>query len=100
MNAVLNGSRATTRKKMLKLFPKSGTNMSKKTGNILMQLESKIMNSILVELYDEGVPALRLHDAFLYRPSDTSYISTKLEELGVATNIRRPKPDKLMQIYK
>ena len=100
VNSVFNGSRRTTRAKMLKLFPKTVTNMSKATGNLLMQTESKIMNSILKELYDDDVVVLRLHDAFLCRPSDAKYISSKLEELGVATNIRRPKPNELMRIPK
>lgn len=100
VNSVFNGSRRTTRAKMLKLFPKTVTNMSKATGNLLMQTESKIMNSILKELYDDDVVVLRLHDAFLCRPSDAKYVSSKLEELGVATNIRRPKPNELMRIPK
>lgn len=100
VNSVFNGSGGTTRAKMLKLFPKTVTNMSKATGNLLMQTESKIMNSILQELYDGDVVVLRLHDAFLCRPSDAKYISSKLEELGVATNIRRPKPNELMRIPK
>ena len=99
VNSVFNGSRGKTRSKLLKLFPKSGTNMSKSTGNALMHAESKIMNSVLEELYDEGIIALRLHDAFLCRPTDAPYISSKLEGLGVATNIKRPKPVELIRPY-
>ena len=62
--------------------------MSKETGNTLMHTESRIMNSVLKDLYDEGVVALRLHDAFLCRPTDALYISSKLERLGVATNFK------------
>lgn len=100
VNSVFNGSRGTTRDKMLKLFSKTVTNMNKATGNHLMQTESKIMNAVMQELYDEDVVVLRLHDAFLCGPSDAKYISSKLEELGVATNIRRPKPNELMRIPK
>ena len=98
VNSVFNGSKGTTRDKMLKLFPKTVTNMSKATGNLLMQTESKIMNAVLQELNDEDVLVLRLHDAFLCRPSDAQYVSSKLEQLGVATNIRRPNPYELMRI--
>ena len=98
VNSVFNGSKGTTRDKMLKLFPKTVTNMSKATGNHLMQTESKIMNTVLQELNDEDVLVLRLHDAFLCRPSDAQYVSSKLEKLGVATNIRRPDPYELMRI--
>ena len=99
VNSVFNGSRGKTRSKLLKFFPKSGTNMSKETGNILMHTESRIMNSVLEELYDEEIVALRLHDAFLCRPADALYISSKLERLGVATNLKRPKPVELIRPY-
>ena len=98
VNSVFNGSKGITRAKMLKLFPKTVTNMSKATGNLLMRTESKIMNTILQELYDDDVVVLRLHDAFLCNPSDAKYVSSKLEQLGVATNIRRPDPYELMSI--
>ena len=99
VNSVFNGSRGKTRAKLLKLFPKTGTNISKETGNTLMHTESRIMNSILEELYNENVVVLRLHDAFLCRPSDALYVSSKLEGLGVATNIKRPKPVELIRPY-
>ena len=58
VNSVFNGSRKKTRAKLLKLFPKTGTNMSKETGNTLMHTESRILDSVLEELYDEGIVAL------------------------------------------
>lgn len=98
VNSVFNGSKGTTRDKMLKLFPKTVTNMNKATGNHLMQTESKIMNALLKELHNEDVVVLRLHDAFLCRASDAKYVSSKLVELGVATNISRPAPHKLKEV--
>ena len=73
--------------------------MSKETGNTLMHTESRILDSVLEELYDEGIVALRLHDAFLCRHADALYISSKLERLGVATNLKRPKPAELIRPY-
>lgn len=99
VNSVFNGSRKKTRAKLLKLFPKTVTDISKETGNTLMHTESRIMNSILEELYNENVVVLRLHDAFLCRSSDALYISSKLERLGVATNLKRPKPVELIRPY-
>ena len=78
VNSVFNGSRKKTRDNLLKLFPKTWTNMSKETGNTLMHVESRILDSVLEELYDEEIVALRLHDAFLCRPADALYISSKL----------------------
>ena len=78
VNSVFNGSRKKTRDNLLKLFPKTWTNMSKETGNTLMHVESRILDSVLEELYDEEIVTLRLHDAFLCRPADALYISSKL----------------------
>lgn len=97
VNGVFNGSNGVVRKKMLQCFPKTVSSLSKATGNLLMQTESKIMNAVLQELYDEDIVVLRLHDAFLCRPSDAKHVSSKLVELGVATNINRPHPYKLME---
>lgn len=97
VNSVFNGSNGVVRKRMLQCFPKTVSSLNKATGNLLMQTESKIMNAVLQELNDEDVLVLRLHDAFLCRPSDAQYVSSKLVQLGIATNFNRPDPHELMK---
>ena len=100
VNAAFNGSKGKGWRRMLMLFPETTGALKKQTGLDLMKTESLVMNSLFEMFTAEGVPLLRLHDAFLCRIDDQAYIASVMKDMGIATDLAQPAMNKLMEIYK
>lgn len=99
VNAVFNGSRGKTYKRMMRVFPRTTATLEKQTGLDLMKMESVIMNSLMEKITNKGIPLLRLHDAFLCREADKKQVSQVMKTAGIATDHDKPSLRNLMSTY-